>query len=76
MAKTKLRRRRRTPRKPKFPISNITGFPAGMSHADLRRKFPILRASIAEHILADRRKIRNLIVCFHYLPFKVRYDGF
>ena len=71
MAKRKIRNRR-----PKLPISNITGFPSGMSHADLRRKFPIFRASIAEHIAASDNKIGNCVKCFHALPFKVDYSRF
>ena len=77
MSKPKLRRRHRpAPPKPKFPISNIAGFPSGMSHADLRRKFPIMLTSIVECCLASERKTAHLLVALEALPFKVRFDGF
>ena len=77
MTKTKLRRRHRpAPPIPKFPLSNITGFPSGMSHADLRRKFPIFKTSIVEHILASERKTAHLLAALGALPFRVRFDGF
>jgi len=76
MSKAKLRRHRRAPRKPKFPISNITGFPSGMSHADLRRKFPIRKISVVESILASERKTAHLLAALGALPFKVQFDGF
>lgn len=76
MPKTKLRRRHRPARKPKLPISNITGFPSGMSHADLRRKFRILSATIAEHIAASDSKIANCVKCLSTLPFKIDYSRF
>ena len=76
MTKTKLRRRHRPARKPKLPISNYSGFPAGMSHADLRRKFPIALFKIAEQIAASDSKIANCVKCFSKLPFRVNYNGF
>jgi len=77
MTKAKLRRRHRpAPRKPKLPLSNITGFPSGMSHADLRRQFPIHNVSIVECILASERKTAHLLAALGALPFKVRFDGF
>ena len=75
MPKTKLRRRKARS-KPKLPISNITGFPSGMSHADLRRKFPVFKCSIVEGILASERKTARLLEALGALPFKVRFDGF
>ena len=77
MSKAKLRKRHKAaPRKPKLPISNITGFPSGMSHADLRRKFPVFKCSIVEGILASERKTARLLEALGALPFKVRFDGF
>lgn len=77
MSEPKLRRRRKpAPSKPKLPISNIAGFPSGMSHADLRRKFPIFRASIAEHISVSTRKVMNAVKNFNELSFRVDYSNF
>jgi len=77
MPKTKLRRRRKSaPHRPKLPISNISGFPPGMSHADLRRKFPIALYTIAEHIAASDSKIANCVKCLSQLPFRVDYSRF
>ena len=76
MTKTKLRRRKSTTHKPKLPISNITGFPAGMSHADLRREFLIHKTSIVELITIDARKLNNLVKALSGLPFPVRFDRF
>jgi len=47
-----------------------------MSHADLRRKFPVFKCSIVEGILASERKTANLLATLGALPFKVRFDGF
>ena len=47
-----------------------------MSHADLRRKFPIALFKIAEQIAASDSKIANCVKCFSKLPFRVSYNGF
>jgi len=77
MSKTKLRRRRKPmPEPPKLPISNITDFPSGMSHADLRRQFPIRKTSIVELIAVSPRKLNSLVEALSGLPFAVRFDRF
>ena len=69
-------RKRKARAKPKLPISNITGFPSGMSHADLRRKFPVFKCTIAEHISASTRKVVSAVNNFSKLSFKVNYSNF
>jgi len=76
MTKVKLRKRKPMPHRPKLPISNITDFSSGTSHADLRREFPIRKTSIIELIAADALKLNNLVKALSDLPFPVRFDKF
>jgi len=73
---TKRKLKKLQPKPPKLPISNITDFPAGMSHQDLRRQFPIRKTSIIELIAACPRKLNSLVEALSGLPFAVRFDKF